>query len=227
MARPRHGAVVVFVAAALTSGCQYLLGIDDPVPGSDIDAGVCVHSPCDLVDNCGCTGGDTCSWNGNAGEAYCRATDGTAPRSGACNQDTDCADGTMCVVNVCRKACLNDPECGTGSVCRANFDPLLPALACTDACTPVTNAGCPGTDTCVPLQGTDGAFCIPGDTIPDGGVCTDNAFNCVHGAVCYRDSDGIDRCHTVCDPGTNMPCTGTCDSKADLVVGGITYGVCA
>lgn len=225
MTRTRHGAVAVILAAALASGCQYLLGIDDPVPGSEIDAGACVRAPCDLISNCGCASGDTCSWDGNAGETYCRATDGSASRSDACNQDTDCVDGTLCVINVCRQPCLNDGECGATN-CRADFDPLVPSLVCGDACTPVSNAGCPGTDTCIPVAGQDAAFCIPGEDIAAGSPCTDRAFSCEPGAICYRDADSVDRCHLLCDPAAGAPCVGACIAKADLMVGGTSYGLC-
>jgi hypothetical protein len=212
MRRTRHGVVVVLAAAALASGCQYLLGISDPVVADGIDAaGGCVRSPCDLAGSCGCPSGDTCS----------------SARGEACNQDTDCQAGALCLVNVCRKPCLISGDCGA-TRCLSNFDPLLPALVCTEACTPVSNAGCPASDTCVPLQGADGAFCIPGETIPVGTSCVDHAFSCVTGAICYHDPSGatVDTCRAVCDPTGGAPCAGSCTAAPDLTVGGHNYGLC-
>lgn len=209
----------------LASGCQYLLGIDDPVA---IDAGACAHTPCDLVGSCGCTAGDTCSWNPDQGESYCRNTDGNSTLGEICNLDTDCEDGAICVVNVCRKACLRDQDCN-GTHCVLDFSPLVPELICAEACTPVSNAGCPGTDTCVPLQSKDGAFCIPGDAIAVGDSCVDHAFSCVPGAFCWHDPTGSagDICRRPCDPQNGgTPCTGACIAQPDLMVAGVQYGLC-
>src|SRR5262245_15391127 len=104
------------MAAALwvtAAGCASIVGLDDPKPGTPtIDGNGCARA-CDLEDNCGCSAGATCTWNGTTGEPFCRATAGASKLGESCAKDDDCEAGTSCVFGVCRRYCTGDGQCGS------------------------------------------------------------------------------------------------------------------
>ncbi len=175
-------ALALVLSVALGSaGCAQLLGLEDP---TQPDGGGC-HRTCDLENNCGCTSAQTCSWNSSSGDQTCRETSGSSSLGQGCATADDCVLGTDCLFGECRRYCFSDDQCGS-TLCKADFTPFAPTTVCSDACTPLTDAGCPSTLACLIIQGVDQAFCSGGDTIALGSDCSANVFGCVTGALCYH-----------------------------------------
>jgi hypothetical protein len=210
---------LLVAALVVVAGCATILGLDDPkeAPGG------CAHA-CDLEDNCGCAATETCSWNSTSGEVSCRTVFGSSALGQGCAQDADCALGTSCVFGECRRYCYNDEQCGA-TKCKTDFTPNVPTITCADACTPVTNAGCPGSLACLINQGTDQAFCFAGDSQPAGSDCSADPFRCEPGAICHAEG-AAHVCRAQCDPAGAACAAGTCTAAADLTVRGTPYGVC-
>jgi hypothetical protein len=210
------------LALVWLAGCASIVGLPDPQPVS-ADGPSCAHSPCDLEDGCGCQRFETCSWNTDQGASYCRTSGGSSRLGEACLKDADCQIGTSCVYGECRRYCVAAAACGATS-CTADFTPFYPVKTCSDACTPISNAGCPSTS-CLIIQGQGTTFCLAGDTTPIGAACDQAPFSCVPGAVCHNEN-GAFKCRAQCDPNGAACATGTCTTAPDLVVGGTQYGVC-
>jgi hypothetical protein len=214
-----RAALALWVVAA--AGCAQIAGLQDPQPA--VDSNGCSHT-CDLEDNCGCTSTQTCSWNGTTGDPYCRAAAGTAKLGETCVKDDDCELGTSCVFGECRRYCVGSATCGS-TTCTADFTPYVPVKVCSDTCTPVSNAGCPGTS-CLIIQGGNAAYCLAGESIAAGVACDAAPFQCIPGAVCHNEGGGSLKCRVQCDPAGTACAVGTCTPAADLIVGGTQYGVC-
>jgi hypothetical protein len=207
-------------ATLVLAGCAQIAGLEDPKPPNN----GCNNLVCDLENNCGCTSAQTCSWNGNTGDHYCRTVFGSAVLGDGCINDGDCAQGTSCVFGECRRYCSGDGQCG-GTTCTADWTGFYPGLTCSDACKPVSNQGCSGTLSCLIAQGHNATFCLPGDTVALGADCTSAPFSCVPGAICH-DESGAHVCRAQCDPAGAACAAGTCTTAPDLMVGGTQYGVC-
>jgi hypothetical protein len=213
-------------AAALClvlGGCAQILGLEDPQQPSACTG----SSTCDLRDPTTCSA-STCRWNVECGEASCTDQSGGTALGGACTNGDQCVAGADCVLNVCRRYCQNDSDCasiGGGSVCKADFTPNWPVLTCSDPCLPVTETNCAANDTCIIIQGANTGSCIPGGARPAGADCSDNAFDCGSGEVCYV-SGAAHTCRTQCDPAGAACTTGTCTPESDLFVNNTQYGVC-
>jgi uncharacterized protein YceK len=208
------------IALLWMTGCASIVGLQDPQPAADGNG--CSHT-CDLDDNCGCAATQTCSYDTNKGDSYCRQDAGASSLGEQCLKDDDCALGTSCVFGVCRRYCVSASQCGA-TTCSADFTPYVPVKMCADDCTPVSNAGCAGTS-CLIIQGGDATFCLAGDTIPLGAACDQAPFQCVPGAVCHNEG-GAFRCRAQCDPAGAACAAGTCTTAPDLIVRGVQYGVC-
>lgn len=209
------------LAFAVLGGCASIVGLQDPVPAADGNG--CAHAPCDLEDGCGCAMFETCSWNADQGEAYCRTSGGSSALGDGCVKDADCQIGTSCVFGECRRYCVSASVCGA-TACIADFTPYYPVKTCADACTPVANTGC-ASGACLIIQGQDATFCLTGDTLALGEACDSAPFSCVPGAICHAES-GAFKCRAQCDPAGAACAAGTCTTAPDLVVGGTQYGVC-
>ena len=210
------------IALLLFAGCAQIAGLKDPAPPAT-DGNGC-NRLCDVEDNCGCTSAQTCSWNTDTGDPYCRDQFGAGNRGDGCAKDTDCVQGTSCVFGECRQYCTGDGTCGS-TTCTADWTGFYPGLTCADTCTPVSNAGCPGSSACLIIQGKGATFCLTGDTVAVGSDCTSAPFSCVTGAVCH-DESGAHVCRLECDPAGAACAAGACVTAPDLVVGGTQYGVC-
>jgi hypothetical protein len=216
------------LAALAAGGCQVILGLDDPQLGTP-DGNGCVRATCDLTTNCGCQAAETCTWDAAQQQTYCRAQSGVATLGQACSLDIQCGPGLSCVLGECRNYCDQNTFCGTGRHCVADFIPLVPDLVCSDGCSPITDNGCGTGLTCIAIQGKDASTCIPDNgTITTGNVCTNDAFSCVKGDVCY-DINGTGFClqqYIAANAGACFS-TNECDINGDLTVNSAVYGTCA
>jgi hypothetical protein len=207
----------------LVAGCAQIAGLQDP-KSPDGGGNGCTNAVCDLADNCGCDASTTCSWMSNTGDNYCRSNFGAATQGDGCGSDSDCVQGTSCVFGECRKYCTGDGQCGS-TTCRADWTGFYPGLTCGDQCTPVTNAGCPSTLSCLIVEGHDATFCLSGDNVPLGTDCSSAPFSCVAGAICHAEN-GAYLCRAQCDPAGAACAAGMCTTAPDLMVGSTQYGVC-
>jgi hypothetical protein len=218
------------LAGTALTGCQVILGLQDPeVAPADAgpDALVC-PDPCDLVSDCGCAGG-TCSWDVVGKTSYCRQTAGAVDRQGACSADSDCLEGLSCIYGVCRSYCAMDSDCPFRTFCTADFTPTVPTLTCSDRCDAGNNLGCPSTQSCIAIQGTNSATCVPFGTIQTGNNCGSNVFGCVKGDVCYVSGSTL-ICRQLCSlsaGGSDCTNSSTCNNPGDLSEDDQPIGICS
>jgi len=213
------------LAGTVVSGCGLILGIQDP-EGAQPDAPTCAD-PCDLVTNCGCAGG-TCSWDTTTAKPYCRMGNGASDRQQDCGSDSDCKNGLACVYGTCRSFCDNDTECPFRTYCTADFTPDFPKKTCSDRCDANNNLGCPTDQTCIAIQGTDSAACVPYGSFATGSNCATNVFGCVPHDVCYLQG-GMLACVQLCSlsgGGTACPTGYSCVDPGDLSEDGQHIGIC-
>lgn len=194
------------------------------------DSGVCEDTPCRLVSpQCGCAAGEGCTLN-DSSERVCLPS-GAGGEGGDCSVDA-CQAGFVCGegpdFDVCLRFCEDDLDCvgGEGSRCLIDFGV---ARACTTACDPVANTGCPSGAGCTILETARGSGdyftnCRPEGTAATGDVCGTEP-DCVGGNSCPPSSGGGPR-----------QCTAWCRSDGDcgdgetcafgLTIGTTTYGRC-
>jgi hypothetical protein len=131
------------------------------VDGSDAtDCTVCTPpnppgGTCDVVSQCGCTGGQACAHNPPASGSTtatvsCRAP-GSVAREGFCNFLDDCSAGTTCVGSVCRRYCTLDADCTGGALCSNIYYSGVPTpglRTCFTACDPNNASACAAGTVC-------------------------------------------------------------------------------
>ncbi len=206
---------------------------------------VCPTSPCDLVEQCGCTPPQVCDLDtGNIGSTQCRAVSVPGTEESACGTLTECDRGYVCVSDGCSKFCKVDADCGdprrkcavtlyTGGM------PVPNATTCSSACEPPNAAAgdCPpgracrmaytdvdadpdnGNETVYAMCGAAGAG-VQGDT------CT-RSSDCAANFLCLN-NDGLE-CARICtlSPAGGECTTGTCRGLIpSMLIGGVVYGVC-
>jgi len=216
------------------------------------DTGTCPESPCRILPDCGCPGGEKCSLNfteladGNVVRECHEAGSNTS--SQLCEADTDCRSETVCsqlltdypettTTAMCYDFCMDGGDCDptNGSLCIPLASAAGAPGTCSHACNLITNSGCPSGSACKPLTLT-----ASGDQLTDcggdvgsgahGAPCIDDA-DCRAGTVCMEtDGDSVpDTCLRLCDnvDGACSGGLGTCYGwTTPFVINGVEYGVC-
>jgi hypothetical protein len=198
----------------------------------------CSESPCKVTaPQCGCPDPLTkCSL-----QNYVRVckTAGSGQAGDACDNDADCAAGTMCLfvagLGVCRAFCEQDASCAPpGGLCTIELA-LSPGTEkwCSDNCDPITTAGCtlPGSK-CELLQAADPpqpwySVCVTAGTGVQGDPCN-SLDDCAPGLGCLT-VNSVSSCHQWCNVGApNCPAAAPTCAPFDpvLTIGAIQYGGC-
>jgi len=164
------------------------------------DCGVCPKA-CAPLTSLGCPPGSQCY--PNPPDNLC-APPGAAVHGTACSSWNDCAFGCLCVAGVCRSlcdatgtdsalACKPGVPCETlvfdgGAAVAADLGACKPG----DVCDPLTDAGCPGGQTCMPTGWLK--TCGKAGVAGVGQACTNNG-TCLQGLLCVAGACRL-RCHT-------------------------------
>jgi large repetitive protein len=232
------------------SDCNLLCGNGHVDPGEDCDGGPdcdancqdIVTTACTLVNpQTGCAANQACDLVDDDGNTGCRAVTTQGTSNNHCELETECAAGYVCLGDPavandtqCRRYCDVDSDCnGDGSRCLiqigdANGDPIPGVDVCTNHCEPVTQAGCPSGQGCLPYE--DGAQdftdCTLVGTKLDGATCS-VAEECRPGSLCVDDTATLSHCRRMCEVGLTCPSGGTCTGFVDPVdLSGVEVGVC-
>lgn len=234
-------------------------GDDDPDSGTGpdataIDAGIdavpCANTPCDLYDQCGCSGtASVCDLDPAmiaSGATACRIDDAGGTENTLCTRSTSCAAGHSCVGGRCRRYCRDDATCpGDGGLCILEVtvagNPIPDVTMCTTDCVPTqtTNAACPATWACHAYFDQPGnrylTDCAAQPTTGGtaGATCT-RSEDCRAGLDCITLSTGGMQCRPNCLCPTGQCAQGTCPAgtgscrgfTTPVVIGGATYGTC-
>jgi cysteine-rich repeat protein len=207
----------------------------------------CHIESCTLVPQTNCsTATPACDITGT-GDIACRAVTTPGTELDHCPHDTDCAAGYTCQQDdafpskdpFCLRLCLGDLDCsGVGSRCLIQLTDVhgqpLPHHACSNACDPVHQTGCPSGMGCDPEYSPDSGpnytECLYVAGHADGSLCTDDN-QCRVGSVCVTDSGSSTAyCYKSCvvtGGGGGCPSGETCMSYATpLPIGTKEYGFC-
>ncbi len=219
------------------------------------DAGsTCPSSPCDLVQQCGCTSPQVCDLDSAqlpSGGTECRDVLSPGNEDDDCGSGFDCAGGNVCVGTACRKYCNLDADCpGEGGICIVQLTFGSPptdipgAKVCTRSCEPEksTANGCP------PSEAACHVYQYDPDGTPDNGdevLLTDcdtaggggNNATCANSTDCQAGYDCVNTGSLVCKQNCECPTPGLCGGGScavgtctgyttPLMVGGTEYGVC-
>lgn len=217
----------------------------DPDAPEEPDASTCPRSPCDILEQCGCTAGRACDVNfsnPSSGTSACRNA-GLDDEADECSNATECAAGYVCSGGSCRRYCDHvnetDNECpGAGGACLKTLYnlsqpvPNAPRI-CTIHCNPASQLNsnaCPSGWACHAYVDEGGAgtaddrFVTDCDPSPGsgGGIgspCTSNR-DCGRGNDCVEFPSPIGK---VCRP--TCECDGTnCSAGACPSGGGTCHG---
>ncbi len=206
-------------------------------PGSSGCTFPCEVAPCRVTPpQCGCAEGDAC-YVSLAGENRCFA-EGTVEPGGSCDGDSDCLAGTICFNRSldaarpdgrCFPVCADASDCPSGPCVSLLATPTELLSRCAPACAPTNPTACGRDSTCLVFEMGPGqlwAECMsyPG-TAGQGEPCT-TAIDCAAGNVCIRTSSGLrclEWCRTDRDCSSGRNCGGL---SPEIVVDGVTYGVC-
>ncbi len=173
---------------------------------------------CDLLDPDGCAAGKSCQFlltDKDQGEAsaHCFAA-GRGEAGEACDGDNPCAPGLGCNGNSCAKYCCHigsSADCSGSQRCLVRLTDQNGGLSdvgfCADCavCSPLTAAGCSGTEGCYPLppEETDGddecRLCLSSTRELDEGRACTVSNDCRPGLGCYGINGEPARCHAFCD----------------------------
>jgi len=213
-------------ALVLLSGCQLLLGIEDPVAGmvgADGDA-------CSDVFDDSCPENQTCDWYSGAETGTCRRAS-SALALAPCASAVDCGLDQHCEAGACRTYCELETDCtGVEDDCHVET-PI--GKYCDTRCdvTATDDGGCgPGRECLLWNLDTEFAsMCTPagygGDVTPLG-ACV-YLEECGPGYICYGAVDNA-HCRRGCIPGVEpSPCTdGTTCVALSNDLHGSPVGVC-
>ena len=168
---------------------------------------------------------------------------GPVPEGGACSFQNDCASGSTCLGNVCRRYC-DAASKGSILACEAQCPGAYSLLnteggggklgACAaPSCSPLMG-GCGAGETCAL---TPAPACIAAGTASPGEACT-SADDCMAGSACADiHGDGKAECYRVCDASpltlTDKPdqggaagCFSACPGRALTLLDGSGIGLC-
>jgi hypothetical protein len=207
----------------------------------------CSESPCKLtVPQCGCDVDEQCTIGENLARTC--APEGSVGPGQACDADTSCGTGSLCVgfgsgPLTCHAFCEVDGDCtGVGSRCVLTLGDGMGGevdgvAMCSTPCNLINNAGCNIAGTACRLNlitGDDVPFTncdLAGSTVyPDNCSTQDD---CAVGHVCWPSSSGGNRCFQWCNvDAPTCPGQTTCQAVdvvegTPLVLGGISYGLCS
>jgi hypothetical protein len=225
--------------------------IDPPdamMPGdAGVDAGP-TCSPCQLVDQCGCGGGEACDLGGPSpgqGTTTCRAVTAPGTAASTCSGTTTCASGFTCLGPAggasCKRFCKGDGECdGGGGLCTVqvtyNNVPIPGVKVCSPKCDPFTAVGCPTGWGCHfyynNSESRSFTWCAPAGGGGQGAACLDDGdCSAGHGCFCTDALCLQQKCLKSCQraPAGGPGCTGgrTCFALTPpATIGTIEYGVC-
>ena len=228
--------------------------VDGTIPvtdaGPEVDTGIvpgsCPMGDCDLIDQTGCTDGQSCYFlqesEGTSPRPLCDMS-GTGGDGASCETYRDCAEGFFCArpcegeMGSCRPYCCDGAGCPMGQLCAvALVDPVterpsgvgyceIPA-----ACDPLTQTGCAHTCQGCYVSGEDGSLsCIPSLNNLAEGVACSSANDCLPGLGCFS-SDGTNFvCHKFCDTAAAVAESGCAegqDCSSAAVSGQPDLGIC-
>lgn len=250
--------LAVILAGCASSRVASVDGGDDDDGGLDataIDAGIdavpCANAPCDLYDQCGCSGtASVCDLDPAmiaTGATACRSDESGGTEGTVCTRNTTCAAGHSCVGGRCRRYCEDDATCpGDGGLCILEVTvagaPIPGVTMCTTDCVPTqtTNAACPATWACHVYFDQPGNRYLTDCAAPPtgaggiaGATCTRNE-DCRPGLDCINLTPGGMQCRPSClcvggncAAGSCPSGTGSCRGfVTPVVIGTATYGTC-
>jgi len=194
------------------------------------DAFVC-PSPCGVVPQCGCSGGQVCTLGLSPMEDACGAP-GTGREGEACSGTAACGAGLACSATslspeprfICRRVCRADvhEDCTGEALCINPLGGREDLDLCTLGCSPVAPFNCPADSMCVVfnLGGATVTECVgPVGTGTVGSACTEPT-DCAPGYACAGDTPA---CRPYCN--ADMRCTtGTCSDIG--TIGSVVWGAC-
>lgn len=228
----------------------------DAGQGTPDAGGTCPKSPCDLVQQCGCSSPQVCDLNSAqfpSGGTACRDVLSPGTENNDCGSQFDCAGGNVCIGTACRKYCNVDADCsGEGGLCIVQLTFGSPptdipgAKVCTRSCEPEkpTANGCPPSENACHIYQYDpdgtpnsGDEELLTDCDPAGGggnnaSCTTNGSrDCQAGYDCVNTGSLVCKQNCQCpSPGNcagGVCTTGTCTAYSEpLMIGTTEYGVC-
>lgn len=142
---------------------------------------------------------------------------GTVAEGGACESDSQCEVGNICLNDICAPICSNDAGCdGEGERCFGDTDPdFLDANvgACVVGCDSYSTGQCPTGQGCFPILEEDG-FCIEVGDVPAYEECSAGAMTaqCSEGSTCVTFEAGATTgtCMPRCGTGVESSCDGIC-----------------
>lgn len=196
---------------------------------------------CSVSEQCGCADDQKCdSTRDGRGHAACGPI-GSAPKGGACLEDSECPKGFTCRGKLCKRYCdgFDDQSCEKGACVSGapNGIPEPGIFICSTSCDPTAPTfpssqfvGCGAGQTCEPSEDGNSGCARTTGTGMQGTPCPDEpnesgAFKCAPGYACLIRSEICARYCRVqesdCDAGT------TCyamDPKN--YAGGIEIGFC-
>jgi hypothetical protein len=242
---PRADAGVSDAGRALDAGTvSFDAGRDSSVPDTGVDAGwdagrdsapSCAESPCDPLEQCGCSAGLACVID-DEGLRACRSVGGRG-EGAACSSSTACQAGLICTGEPqggCWRLCESDVDCiGAGSRCMYDVTDSQGAAVpgariCSLDCSPAGGGGCPSGWTCALNDdaGGDYTYCRrPGSAGAFGG-CT-RATDCEPGHACLESPTGDFLCYPYCTYPAGPECgAGARCYDQGFVIGSTNYGVC-
>lgn len=225
-------------------------GPDATAIDAGIDAVPCANSPCDLYDQCGCTGtASVCDLDPSmlaTGATACRSDESGGTEGTVCTRSTICAAGHSCVGGRCRRYCQDDATCpGDGGLCILSVttgSTTIPGVTmCTTDCVPTstTSPSCPANWACHVYFDQPGNRYLTDCSAPPasggtaGATCARNE-DCRPGLDCINLTPGGMQCRPTCTcAGTNCG-VGTCPSgtgscrgfTTPVTIGAATYGAC-
>ena len=240
---PSTAVAVIVAGAACAQGTSSLTGAGGgstgPLAGG---GGACSESPCKLAaPQCGCPAGQACSLD--QGVVACQ-TPGTAGVTQACSPG-QCAAGLVCVggaSGACGQFCETDADCSSlGGICGIDLvdgtGTLIPnASVCSVTCDVTTSTGCPAGTACQIQREATGSrwltTCTSAGSKGPGEMCVASFRECRPTLACLATSQGGQpTCLPYCFVGETTCNSGSCQALTDstganIVVGGMTIGVC-
>lgn len=242
---PNHDLCAADEVCSVDDGCVSTGGMVDggppdagPPDAGPMDAEMCA-SPCGVVPQCGCTGGQGCFVNSMA-MRMC-ADPGTVADGDPCTASRDCAIGRRCyrptareMVRRCLPMCASDADCtGAHEVC---YEPRLASIGvCAGVdCDPIRQTGCTGLDDCyyTEVVGEGGRvmqyrYCGVAGAQGIGEQCTDLG-DCIPGTHCLPFGMMGRQCLPYCEAASD--CTGFGAGSQCVLIGSTAptppIGVC-